>query len=468
MQKIMAILILFFSVSTHAQQHHYIAPTDTLVIKKLAQWQSWKFGLLMHWGTYSQWGVVESWSICPEDEGWTQRNPIHGKTYNEYKKNYEALQTTFNPLKFDPAKWAAAAKDAGMKYVVFTTKHHDGFCMFDTKQTNYKITDSKTPFSRNPKANIAKEIFTAFRKEGFATGAYFSKPDWHNENYWWPYFPPKDRSTNYDPKKYPQRWDAFKKFTYDQLEELMSNYGSMDILWLDGGWVRPANSVDTAVEWERNISFVQDIDMPHIAAMARRYQPGLLIVDRSVGNEFENYTTPEQQVPDKPLSYPWETCMTMAGSWSHVPGDHYKSTASLIQTLIKIVARGGNLLLNIGPDENGEWDDTAYLRLKEIGAWMKINGESIYDTKPMIDNSNNQLFMTMAPGTGALYVFCLQDFDKPFTITIDNPEMLNCKKAVILGTNTNINLKKVNNKLILSANDKTMTGRYAVVIKCTR
>ena len=275
MQKTILLLFLFISLSACAQQHHYIAPTDTLVIKKLAQWQSWKFGLLMHWGTYSQWGVVESWSICPEDEGWTQRDPIHGKTYTEYKKNYEALQATFNPMKFDPAKWAVAAKDAGMKYVVFTTKHHDGFCMFDTKQTDYKITDSKTAFSVNPKANVAKEIFTAFRSEGLATGAYFSKPDWHNENYWWPYFPPKDRSTNYDPKKYPQRWDAFRKFTYDQLEELMSGYGKMDILWLDDGWVRPANTIDTAVEWERGITYTQDIDMPKIAAMARRYQPGL-------------------------------------------------------------------------------------------------------------------------------------------------------------------------------------------------
>jgi alpha-L-fucosidase len=468
MQKTAVLLILFFSLSTRAQQHHYIAPTDPLVIKKLAQWQSWKFGLLMHWGTYSQWGVVESWSICPEDEGWTQRNPIHGKTYNEYKKNYEALQNTFNPVNFDPVKWATAAKDAGMKYVVFTTKHHDGFCMFDTKQTDYKITDSKTPFSVNPKANIAKEIFSAFRNEGFATGAYFSKPDWHNENYWWPYFPPKDRNVNYDPKKYPERWNAFKKFTYNQLEELMSGYGSMDILWLDGGWVRPANSIDTAVEWERTITYEQDIDMAKTAAMARRYQPGLLIVDRSVGNEYENYTTPEQEVPDRPLSYPWETCMTMATSWSHVPGDHYKPTTQLIHTLIKIVARGGNLLLNIGPDEKGEWDDTAYLRLKEIGEWMKINGESIYDTKPLIDNDNNQLFMTMADNGAAAYLFLLEDIDKPFSIAIDNPQLLDFKKAVILGTRTVISIKKDNDKLIVSSNDKTVPGKYALVIKLTR
>ena len=468
LHKLVFACFLLIHSAAFAQQHHYIAPTDTAVVKKLAQWQSWKFGLLMHWGTYSQWGVVESWSICPEDEGWTQRNPIHGNTYNEYKKNYEALQNTFNPVKFDPAKWAAAAKEAGMKYMIFTTKHHDGFCMFDTRQTDYRITGSKTPFSTNPNANVAASVFNAFRKEGLATGAYFSKPDWHNEDYWWPYFPPKDRNTNYDPKKYPQRWEAFKKFTYNQIEELMSGYGKMDILWLDGGWVRPANSIDTAVEWQRNITYEQDIDMPKIAGMARRYQSGLLIVDRSVGNEYENYTTPEQEIPDHPLPYPWETCMTMAGSWSHVPGDRYKTTEQLVHTLIRIVARGGNLLLNIGPDKNGAWDDTAYLRLREIGDWMKTNGESIYSTKPLIDAGNNQHFITIADDGNAAYVFYLEDINKPFTISIENPQLLNFNKAVLLGSNARIRLIKENKKFILSSKEGNLPGKYALVIKCTK
>ena len=183
----------------------YIPPTDPAVAEKLAQWQDLKFGLLMHWGTYSQWGVVESWSICPEDEGWCRRDTAHGATYTDYVRNYEALQTTFDPVKFDPAKWASAAKGAGMKYMVFTTKHHDGFCMWDTKTTDYKITSPKTPFHVNPRANVTKEIFNAFRAEGLWTGAYFSKPDWHSDDYWWRNFPPKDRSVNYLPAKYPER-----------------------------------------------------------------------------------------------------------------------------------------------------------------------------------------------------------------------------------------------------------------------
>ena len=133
-------------------EERYVPETDPETIKNIEHWQDIKFGLLMHWGPYSQWGIVESWSICPEDEDWCRRK---GYTdYNEYLKDYEALQTTFNPVEFDPAKWASAARDAGMKYVVFTTKHHDGFCMFDTKYTDYKITSAKTPFHTNPKADV--------------------------------------------------------------------------------------------------------------------------------------------------------------------------------------------------------------------------------------------------------------------------------------------------------------------------
>ena len=168
----------------HNASHEYVVPTDPEVQKKLAAWQDIKFGLMMHWGTYSQWGVVESWSICPEDEGWTQRRGPYSADWYTYVKAYENLQTTFNPTHFNPEKWADAAKDAGMQYVVFTTKHHDGFCMFDTKQTDYKITDPKSPFSSNPRANVTKEVMNAFRDKGFMTGTYFSKPDWHSNDYW--------------------------------------------------------------------------------------------------------------------------------------------------------------------------------------------------------------------------------------------------------------------------------------------
>jgi len=357
----------------------------------------------MHWGTYSQWGVVESWSICPEDEGWTQRKGPYSATYNGYVKAYENLQTTFNPTQFDPEKWVKAAKYAGMKYVVFTTKHHDGFCMFDTKQTDYKITSPKTPFSSNPRSNVAKEIFNAFRKDNFMIGAYFSKPDWHSEYYWWPYFPPKDRNVNYDPTKYPERWQKFKDYTYNQIQELMTGYGRVDILWLDGGWVRPKVSAEQR--------YNQDIDMPKIATMARANQPGLIVVDRTVAGAYENYTTPEQTIPDKPLDHPWESCITMGNSWSYVPGDHYKTADQIVSLLVKIVSRGGNLLMNIGPGPNGDWDPVAYDRLKQIGDWMQINGEGIYNSTSVAPYSEGNIYYTKSDHSNTIYAFVLADKD---------------------------------------------------------
>ncbi|ULQ53457.1 alpha-L-fucosidase [Flavihumibacter fluvii] len=402
-----------FSLVVAAQEHemstNYIRPTDPLVLEKLDHWQDLKFGLFMHWGTYSQWGVVESWSICPEDEGWTQRRGPYAANYNDYKKAYENLQTTFNPTRFDPAKWAAAAKDAGMKYVVLTTKHHDGFCMFDTKETDYKVTSGKTPFSTSPRSNIAKEVFDAFRKDGFMIGAYFSKPDWHEPNYWWPYFPPKDRNVNYDPKKYPEKWAAFKKFTYNQIQELMTGYGSVDILWLDGGWVRPFSTIDPKIDWQRTIPYDQDIDMAGIAKMGRTYQPGLVVVDRSVGGEFENYVTPEQTIPAKPLAFPWESCITMGGSWSYVPGDTYKPTNELVHMLVRIISRGGNFLLNIGPSPEGDFSDTAYSRLKEIGQWMKVHGEAVYGTIPFAPYEQGNVVYVQSKDKKILYAYVLSN-----------------------------------------------------------
>ncbi|SEN38063.1 alpha-L-fucosidase [bacterium A37T11] len=390
----------------------YITPTDPLVKKNLSEWQDLKFGLFMHWGLYAKWGIVESWSICPEDEGWTQRRGPYSSNYFEYVKAYENIQTTFNPIDFNPDKWAKAAKEAGMKYLVFTTKHHDGFAMFDTKQSDYKITGSKSAFSNNPKANIAKEVFGSFRTEGFKIGAYFSKPDWHSEYYWWPYFPPKDRNVNYEPKKYPERWQQYKDYTYNQIQELMTGYGKIDILWLDGGWVRPLSTVDTSVDWQRGIHTDQDIDMARIAGMARKNQPGLLVVDRTVPGEFENYVTPEQQVPEKPLDAPWESCITLGTSWGYVPNDQFKPAKEVVQLLVRIVSRGGSLLLDIGPSAQGDWDPVAYERLKQIGAWIKLNGLGIYGTKVLDPYSKDNLYFTQSKDGKEHNVFFLSNTDE--------------------------------------------------------
>jgi len=475
MKNILAcILIFLFFTTVNAQQNNgYVASTDTAVLHKLAQWQDLKFGLFMHWGPYSEWGVVESWSICPEDEGWTQRKGPYSAAYNTYVKAYENLQTTFNPTHFDPDKWVKAAKDAGMKYVVFTTKHHDGFCMFDTKETDYKVTSSKTPFSSNPKSNVAFEIFNAFRKADFMTGAYFSKPDWHSPYYWWPYFPPKDRNVNYDPGKYPERWQKFKDYTYNQIQELMSNYGKMDILWLDGGWVRPLKTVDRSVEWQQGIKYDQDIDMPKIAAMARAKQPGLIVVDRTVSGPYENYTTPEQEVPAAPLDHPWETCMTMGNSWSYVPGDHYKSSLQIVQLLVKIVSRGGNLLMNIGPGPDGDWDPEAYKRLADIGKWIKINGEGIYSSKAVAPFSAGDIFFTQTNGGSTEYAFLLSKTNEVILeplIRIATGNDRKVKKVTLLGVTQKLKWKQQGGDISVSIPQSLQSNnalQYAVAFKIT-
>lgn len=388
------------------EDERYIPESDPIVLEKLNQWQDLKFGLLMHWGSYSQWGIVESWSLCPEEYGWCERKAgANPNNYYAYKKEYEELKETFNPVNFNPNKWAKAAKNAGMKYVIFTTKHHDGFCMFDSKYTDYKITDSKCPFSSNPRSNVTKEIFNSFRSEGMWTGAYFSKPDWHSPYYWDPMYPPRDRNVNYEPEANPEKWDNFIDFTHNQILELLTDYGKVDILWLDGGWVAHTPK-DEITSWydeqlkNNNNGYLkhrivnQDIRMDELVDKARKIQPELIVVDRAVHGKNQNYLTPENRVPDKPLPFPWESCIISGGSWSHTQNATYMSGREGIQLLVDIVAKGGNLLLNIAPTPEGEWQHGAYSLLKEFGDWMEINSEGIYNSTVLEPYKEGNICMT--------------------------------------------------------------------------
>ena len=390
---------LFAQQNNHGSTEKYEWPKDELVKQKLEHWQDLKFGMIIHWGLYAVPGIVESWALCSED--WVERDST--KSYDDFKKWYWGLKKDFNPVNFNPDQWAKAGKDAGMKYVVFTTKHHDGFCMFDTKQTDFKITTG--PYKNNPKADVAKYVFDAFRKNGFMIGAYYSKPDWHCEYYWWPKYATADRNNNYDIRKYPWRWNQFKQFTYNQLSEIVHNYGSVDILWLDGGWVRPRETVtEEVLSWGARIpEWSQDIDMPAIASMARKAQPGILIVDRTVHGPYENYQTPEQRIPKEKLDYPWESCMTLGGAWGYVPGDKMKSSSQVIHSLIEIVAKGGSLLLGIGPKPDGTLSPEVIERLNEIGDWMKRNGEAIYGTRSVKDYQDGNTYFTQNKTTGLTY-----------------------------------------------------------------
>lgn len=386
--------------NVHPQSAEYDWPTDVKVKEKLDKWQDQKFGIIIHWGLYAVPGIIESWNLCNED--WINR-PDSNQSYDDYKKWYWGLKKDFNPVNFDPESWAKAAKDAGMKYLVFTTKHHDGFCMFDTKQTDFKI--SNGPFAGNPKADVAKYVFDAFRKNDFMIGAYFSKPDWHSENYWWPKYATANRNNNYDIRQFPWRWNKFKDYTYNQISELMHDYGSVDILWLDGGWVRPLETVtDEVRSWGADIpKWSQDIDMPKIAAMARDAQPGILMVDRTVHGPYENYQTPEQHIPATQLDHPWESCMTLANNWGFVPNDQFKSAATIIHSLIEVVAKGGSLLLGVGPKPDGTMPDEAVKRMEEIGAWMNKNGEAIYNTRTTKNYHDGNTWFTQNNKTGIRY-----------------------------------------------------------------
>lgn len=386
--------------------------TDPVILKRLDEWQDLKFGFMAHWGIYSQWATVESWGLCSEP--WIDRKDA---PYDEYKRQYTALNTTFNPKGFNPGKWAKAAALAGMKYMVFTTKHHDGFCMYGTEETSYSSVHSSCPFFKNKNSDITKALTDAFRQYNMWIGYYFSKPDWHCPDYWAPEWATPDRNVNYSIADKPDRWRRYCDFTYNQIRELTHNYGDIDILWLDGGWIRPAWSVnDETRPWLGCSGQIQDINMPRIAKMARENNPDLLIVDRSVGGKYENYRTPEKQVPDTVLPYPWETCMTMGDSWSYVHNDNYKSTNELIHLLCDIVAKGGNLLLNVGPDANGEIPAPCLKRMEEIGVWLKDNGYAIYGTRPLKPYAKDRVRYTQSKdGQHRYAIYLLDDGEVPPT-----------------------------------------------------
>lgn len=401
--------------NVHPSSAQYEWPTDTLVKAKLDKWQDQKFGIIIHWGLYAVPGMIESWALCSED--WIDRDSTIA--YDDFQKWYWGLKKDFNPVNFNPERWASVAKQAGMRYLVFTTKHHDGFCMFNTKQTDFNIATG--PFANNPKADAAKYVFDAFRKEGFMIGAYFSKPDWHSENYWWPKYATANRNNNYDIRRFPWRWNKFKEYTYNQVGELMNNYGAMDILWLDGGWVRPRETVNAEVlSWGAPIpEWSQDVDIPAIAAASRRSQPGLLVVDRTVHGPYENYQTPEQRIPEKQIDNPWESCMTLANNWGYVPNDDFKSPARVIHSLIEIVAKGGSLLLGVGPKPDGTLPAEAEQRLAAIGEWMKVNGTAIYNTRTIKDFKQGNIFFTRSKQPGTLYALvCVKEGEAmPATVT---------------------------------------------------
>ncbi|MDE6588270.1 MAG: alpha-L-fucosidase [Paramuribaculum sp.] len=340
----------------------YEWPTDTAVLTNLERWRDQKFGVLFHMGLYSVPGIVESWSICSEDVDWIGRN--QNMPYDEYKRWYYALADSLNPTDFNPDEWARIMKDAGMRYMIFTTKHHDGFCMYDSKYTDFSIAKAG-PFAGDERRDFARHVFDSFRNEGFMTGAYFSKPDWHCEWFWNPYFATPNRHINYKKERHPDWWKNYQDFTANQLDEILGGYGPFDIVWLDGGWITG-----------------DDIGLDAILERARKgANPGLISVDRSIKGRNENYQTPERAIPDVCLDYPWESCITLSNDWGWVPNAPYKSPEKVIALLAEATAKGGCLLLGVGPTARGTIEPAVEERLQKVGEWLRRNGGAIYSTR---------------------------------------------------------------------------------------
>ena len=383
-------------VHQQSNTEDYVWPTDPQVLTKLKHWQDQKFGVLMHWGLYSVPGIVESWSICSEDWIVRERKP----TYEEDKAWYWSQKDSLNPVNFDPSNRADVWKTAGMKHMIFTTKHHDGFCMFDTKYTDFSIAHG--PFGKDPRHNIAKEVFNAYRNKGFMIGCYFSKPDWHSKWFWNPYYATPNRRINYKKQQHPDWWQNYRKFTQNQLNELTTDYGNIDILWLDGGWITG-----------------EEIGLDTILVDARKRNPGMISVDRTIRGKNENYQTPEQGIPAKQLDIPWESCITLSHAWGWTPNAKFKSPNKVIGILSEIVAKGGCLALGVGPKADGTLQPEVVKNLLQIGNWLNKNGQAIYSTVNAAHYNDGKVWFTADKNGKTLYaIYALEDGEKtPKTIT---------------------------------------------------
>lgn len=301
------------------------------------------------------------------------------------------MKDKLNPTNFNPEQWAEVMQDAGMKYMIFTSKHHDGFCTFDSKYTDFSIANG--PFKDNPRKNVAYHVWDTFRQKGFMMGCYFSKPDWHCEWYWNPEFATPNRHQNYKKQRHPEWWANYQQFTENQLDELMSDYGHFDILWLDGGWVRG-----------------DDVNLDRVLEKARKKHPGLISVDRSIRGKNENYQTPERGIPPTQLNYPWESCITLSHDWGWVPNAPYKSPQTVINLLTEITAKGGCLLLGVGPTADGIIEQPVVERLHEVGNWLRTNGKAIYNTRTTPHYNDGKIWFTADKDGETLYaIYTLAD-----------------------------------------------------------
>ncbi|MEC7878366.1 MAG: alpha-L-fucosidase [Bacteroidota bacterium] len=382
MKKYVFLFLILFSINLYSQ--NYIPSEKNLEARK---WFSdAKFGLFVHWGVYSILG----------DGEWVMNNQ------NISIEEYEKLPSFFNPIEYNPREWVKTAKSAGMKYITITSRHHDGFSMFDTKANNYDIIDS-SPYKRDILKMLAEEC----RKEGIKLFFYYSLLDWHNDDYF-----PRGRTGNDIPGRNEGNWENYIEFMKIQLTELLSNYGDIGGIWLDGHWDQKEWDGEKfgklKVDWHYDelYSLIHDLQ-PH-ALIGNNHHIGVIdgedfqMFEKDLpGGNTTGWGTPEDQIGDLPL----EVCETINGSWGFNLKDRkHKSTKELIHYLIKSAGYGSNFLLNVGPMPNGKIQPRHISTLEKIGNWMGVYGETIYGTSRGPISPNDSIVSTQKDGVVFLHL----------------------------------------------------------------
>jgi len=360
MKRLLGILLFIIAYQPINAQENYIPTKDNLEAR---QWfQDAKFGLFIHWGVYSILG----------DGEWVMNNQ------NISIDDYEKLPSFFNPIDYDPEQWVKMAKDAGMKYITITSRHHDGFSMFDSQATDYTIV-KKTPYQKD----ILKPLAAACKKEGIKLFFYYSLLDWHDDNYF-----PRGRTGTKIPGRSDGNWSDYISFMKAQLTELLTNYGEIAGIWFDGHWDQKA--------WDGKRFGKLNVDWHYdeLYTLIHNLQPQCLIGNNHhlAPIEGEDFQMFERDLPGQNTTgwgtdasnvgqLPKEVCETINGSWGfNLKDNKHKSEKELIQYIIRSAGYGSNLLLNVGPMPNGEIQNEHKKSLKKVGRWMRENGETIYKT----------------------------------------------------------------------------------------
>ncbi|GAB6394380.1 MAG: alpha-L-fucosidase [Bacteroidales bacterium] len=357
--------------------------TDAQKQERLAWWTNDRFGMFIHFGLYA----------LPARHEWVKNN--ERLTSEDYQKYFEL----FNPDLYNPKEWAQKAKKAGMKYAVITSKHHEGFCLFDSKYTDYKATNSPA------RRDLIKEFVEAFRAEGLKVGFYYSLIDWHHPHFTIDRVHPQrvDNPADYAKLNKGRDMNIYREYLHNQVRELLTNYGKIDIMWLDFSY--PGDNGKGNEDWNAK----------ELLAMVRKLQPDVIVNDRMDLGDYEDgqdFITPEQyKVAEWPEKYgkkfAWETCQTFSGSWGyHRDEQTWKDTKQLLVLLIETVSKGGNLLLNVGPTARGDFDFRADRALEGIGAWMGHHSRAIYGCTqaPGDFKAPESSILTYNPATNRLYI----------------------------------------------------------------